>query len=70
MDSSKVISLAKAEIKRKEAQATLGGWFANDYLEAACAIRILMDAYIQFDMLERESLKQTGMPLAELLSAN
>lgn len=68
MDRARVISIAEGEIKRKEAQAKLGGWFANDYLEAAGAIRELLDAYTQLYALELESLKQTGMPLAELFS--
>lgn len=54
MDSERAIRLAEKEINRLEASAKLGGFFANDHLEMALAMREVLAAYIQEPFVFRE----------------
>lgn len=54
MDRDRVIELVESEIKRREAIVKMGGFFANDHLEMALAMREMLATYIQEPFVFRE----------------
>lgn len=45
MDRVRAIALIESEIRRREALAKMGGFFAKDHLEVAAALREMLEAY-------------------------
>lgn len=54
MDRERTIHIVQKEINRLETMAKMGGFFANDHLEMALAIREMLATYIQEPFVFRE----------------
>lgn len=62
MDRDRTIALIESEIKRREAIAKMGGFFVNDHLEMALAMREVLAAYIQEPFVLREQRIRSTRP--------
>lgn len=62
MDRERAIHIVEKEIKRLEAMATMGGFFAKDNLEMALAMREMLAAYIQEPFVLQERRARSTRP--------
>lgn len=62
MDRERTIHIVQKEINRLETMAKMGGFFANDHLETALAIREMLATYIQEPFVFREHRIRSTRP--------
>lgn len=68
MTEKQIIEKAQFLIRDAERAGMSCSFLARWHQENALTLRELLESYVRLNTLERKSLRQTGMPLSELLS--
>lgn len=70
LTEKQIVDKAWFLIRDAERGRSTNSFLAPWHTENACVLRELLAAYVSLNTLEQEALRQTGMPLAELLNVS